>query len=117
MRVLVTGTAGGVGAATAKDFLAHGYTVRGLDKDPPKSDLRDHIENVYADLTDRMALIKAAEGCDAIAHLAAIPNPGHADDRIFNTNVCGTQYIFAAAEANGIERVAIASTCCAFGIF
>lgn len=117
MKVLVTGTAGRVGSATARDFLDHGYTVRGLDRNPPASDLRGRIEVVYADLADRMAVLRAADGCDAIAHLAAIPSPGHSDDVLFQTNVTGTQYILAAAEATGIKRVALASTCCAFGIF
>ena len=36
---------------------------------------------------------------------------------IFPSNVTGTQYVLEAARANGIERVALASTCCAFGIF
>jgi nucleoside-diphosphate-sugar epimerase len=117
MRVLVTGTGGRVGAVTAREFLAHGYEVRGLDKNPPPDDLRGKIEVVYADLTDRFALLRAAEGCDAIAHLAAIPHPGRWDDQIFPSNVTGTQYILAAAEAHGIKRVALASTCCTFGIY
>ena len=117
MRVLVTGTAGWVGSATAREFLAHGYQVRALDKFPPPDDLKGSVETVYADLTDRFALLRAAEGCDSVAHLAAIPNPGRGDDMIFQTNVVGTQYVLAAAEAAGIRRVALASTCCTFGIF
>ncbi len=117
MRVLVTGTAGRVGSVVAREFLAHGYTVRGLDKNPPPEDLRGSIETVYADLADRFALLRAVQGCEAIAHLAAIPSPGFGEDQIFQTNVSGTQYVLAAAEAEGIRRVALASTCCAFGIF
>ena len=64
-----------------------------------------------------MALLRAAEGCDCIAHLAAIPSPGWRDDVLFETNVTGTQYVLAAAEAHGIQKVALASTCCTFGIF
>ena len=118
MRVLVTGTSGRVGAQVAREFLAHGYLVRGLDKAAPPGDLKGKIETVYADLTDRLALLKAAENCDGIAHLAAIPNPSRiSDETIFQTNVTGTQYVLAAAEAHGIERVALASTCCTFGIY
>lgn len=117
MRVLVTGTAGRVGSAVATEFLSHGYTVRGLDKNPPREGLRGSIETVYADLSDRFAMLRAVEGCDAIAHLAAIPNPVHGEEGIFQTNVTGTQYLLAAAEAQGIKRVALASTCCTFGIY
>jgi nucleoside-diphosphate-sugar epimerase len=117
MRVLVTGTSGRIGSVTAREFLEHGYTVRGLDIRPAKEDLRGDIENVYVDLTDRLGLLRAAEGCDAIAHLAAIPSPQSGEENIFATNVMGTQYVLNAAEAHGIKRVALASTCCAFGIF
>lgn len=117
MRVLVTGTAGRVGSETAREFLAHGYTVRGLDTRPPVEDLRGKIESVYVDLTDRLALLRAVECCDSIAHLAAIPSPGRSEENIFPVNVSGTQFILAAAEAHGIRRVALASTCCTFGIF
>lgn len=116
MRVLVTGTGGRVGSVTAREFLEHGYQVRAFDKTPPPEDIRDRAEVVYADLTDRYALLRATEGCDMIAHLAAIPNPGRTDDIIFQTNVTGTQYVLAAAEAHGIKKVALASTCCTFGI-
>ncbi|MES2461409.1 MAG: NAD(P)-dependent oxidoreductase [Armatimonadota bacterium] len=118
MRVLVTGTGGRVGSQTAREFLAHGYTVRGFDKEPPRGDdLRGSIETVYGDMTSRLDLLRAAENCDVIAHLAAIPNPGHLDRDIFGVNVNGTEQLLSVAEAHGIKRVALASTCCAFGIF
>ena len=118
MRILVTGTAGKVGAQVAREFLAHGYQVRGLDKNAPPDDLKNKIEPVYADLSDRLALLRASENCEAIAHLAAIPNPSRtSDETIFQTNVTGTQFVLAAAEAHQIKRVALASTCCTFGIF
>lgn len=118
MRVLVTGTSGRVGSVTARHFLESGYDVRVLDRNPPPEDLRGKVEAVYGDITDRYTVLKAAEGCEGgIAHLAAIPNPGPMDNMIFPINVTGTQYILDAAESHGIRRVAIASTCCAFGIF
>jgi nucleoside-diphosphate-sugar epimerase len=41
---------------------------------------------------------------------------GWVEDVIFAVNVTGTQLLLAAAEAHGIRRVALASTCCVFGI-
>lgn len=118
MRVLVTGTAGRVGSQVARELLTHGYTVRGFDKAPPRGDdIRNSIETVYGDLNQRLDLMRAAENCDAIAHLAAIPHPGDGETEIFAVNVTGTEQLLSAAEAHGINRVALASTCCAFGIF
>ena len=117
MRVLVTGTGGRVGSVTAREFLENGYTVRGLDKAPPPDDLRGRMETVYVDLTDRLGLMRAMEGVDAVAHLAAIPAPMHGEEDIFPVNVTGTQFVLAAAEAHGIPRVALASTCCTYGIY
>lgn len=124
MKVLVTGTSGRVGAAVAREFLENGYQVRALDKMPLDHDLRaraderypNQLEVVYADITDRLAILRATEGCESIAHLAAIPHPGHMDDVLMQINVVGTQYVLDAAEAHGIKRVALASSNCAFGI-
>lgn len=117
-RILVTGVSGVVGSVVARDLLAHGYTVRGLDKNPPPEDLIGKIESVYVDMTDRMGMMAAVEGCDGIAHLAAIPHPRVPNpEDILPVNVIGTQYLLDAAEKHGVNRVAIASTCCTFGFY
>ncbi len=116
MKVLVTGASGHVGAAVAQEFLDHGYEVRALDIKPVPESLRGKVEMVYANLTDRLTLLKSAEGCDKIAHLAAIPNPLRGEEQLMETNVVGTQYVLAAAEANGIKNVCLASSNCAFGL-
>jgi nucleoside-diphosphate-sugar epimerase len=116
MRVLVTGISGRVGAAVAEDLLANGHEVVGFDKMPLGETLRGRVQMQYADITDRYALLRATEGCEAITHLAAIPNPIHGTEKLFDTNVTGTQYVLEAAEAQGIKRVALASSCCALGL-
>jgi nucleoside-diphosphate-sugar epimerase len=116
MKILVTGTAGNVGSHVARELLEHGHEVRALDVTAPPADLRDRVEIVYADLTDRMAMLRAVDGCEAIAHLAAIPNPmGGKELEIFEPNVVGTQYVLGAAEAYGIQRVVLASSCSIYG--
>lgn len=117
MKVLLTGISGRVGRHCARDFLENGHEVRGFDRTTLPEELRGKVEMVYGELTDRLTILKAAEGCDAICHLAAIASPGHRDDIIFNTNVTGTQYMLAAAEAHGIQKFVCASTCCTYGIF
>jgi len=115
MRILVTGAAGKVGRAVVRDLVAAGHQVRALDRSPLPPELRGGVEMEYADITDRIALLRAADGCEAVAHLAAIPNPVADPDGLFGPNVIGTQYVLAAAEAAGIRRVALASSCSAYG--
>ncbi len=111
MKVTVTGGAGKVGQAVAREFLEAGYAVQIIDRAAPPADLRERCEVCYLDLTDRLGLLSALEGSQAVAHLAAIPDPrgGNALD-LFAPNVLGTQHVFAAAEAHDIKRVAIASS-------
>lgn len=118
-KILVTGVSGYVGSALAHELLAHGYTVRGVDHTPLKDEsLKGKVEMVYADLTDRLAILQATEGCNAIAHLAAIPHPMVPNpEQILHTNVVGTGHLLEAAEKFGIKRFAMASTCCAFGFY
>lgn len=116
MKVLITGAAGLVGTATVQEFLDHDYEVRALDVKPVAVTLRDKVETVYADILDKIALMKAAEGCEAVVHLAALGAMYKTEDRVFNTNVVGTQLALAAAETHGIRRVVLASSNCALGM-
>ncbi len=117
MRVLVTGASGRVGACVTRELLDAGHEVVALDKNPLPDDARERCEVWYENITDRLALLRAARGCQAIVHLAALPNPSpHNDEILTNVNVAGTQYVLAAAEAHGIQRVVLASSCCAFGM-
>lgn len=72
--VLISGSAGGIGSATAERFLAGGYEVLGVD-------LADHeqpdpgFRSAVADVTDTAALCTAVDelaGDGPITHVAAI---------------------------------------------
>lgn len=116
MKILVTGAAGTVGRFVARDLLDNGHEVRALDVTNVPPDLRGRVEMRYENITDRMAMLRVVEGCDAIAHLAAIPNPIHGrETEILLPNVIGTHYVLAAAEAHGIQKVALASSCSIYG--
>jgi nucleoside-diphosphate-sugar epimerase len=117
MNILVTGASGRVGSAVARELLLHGHKVRVFDRSAPPKDLRRRVKVIYGDIADRYALMKAAEGMDAIAHLAAIPNPNNGNEEIlFQPNVLGTQYLLAAAELHEVSRVVLASTCAIYGL-
>ena len=116
MRVLVTGGAGRVGRPVCQRFVEIGWDVHIVDLAPDP-----RIEGAsYArcDILDFGALSRQVEGCDAIAHLAAIPSTlWHANATLFNVNVAGTYNLFEAAERAGVKRVAQASSINAFGCY
>ena len=116
MKVLITGGTGRIGKITVARFLRSGHNVRVLDM-TEEADI-DGAEYVACDIRDFEATREAVRGCDAIVHLAAIAAPmrvsGH---KIFDINVAGTFNVFEAAAAEGIGRIAHASSINAFGCF
>src|SRR5271169_3690577 len=97
MRIAVTGSAGFVGTYVMRELLAHGHEAIGVDIRPPAADSAGSAEFRQADLNDYASLIRAFDGCEAIVHLAAVPDPGIVSpEELFRVNVLGT---FNALEA------------------
>jgi UDP-glucose 4-epimerase len=105
VRVLVTGDRGSVGVPVAA-FLRHrGYEVVGFD-------LADG-----ADVLDLAAVRRAARGCAAIVHLAALAHDSAGQpEQIMAVNVLGTWHVLLAAQAAGVTRVICFSSAQVFGI-
>lgn len=108
MRILLTGACGRLGRA-----------VRELGADQHEFVLMDTSETVreaggvVASITDRDAVFRLAEGCDAIIHTAAMH--GAFRDKATNaqfieTNITASDHIFQAALKHGIRRVVVSST-------
>ncbi len=115
MRILVTGAAGRIGSQVVLELAQHGHTVKALDRKPLPKEVRAVGEAVYADVTDSLSLLNAAMGCEAIAHLAAVPSPSVPSDEVLRLNVIGTQNALEAAAAHDISRVVLASSIGALG--
>lgn len=116
MRVLVTGAAGHVGFATVQHLVDHGHQVVGIDQRRPASAMPTGSRFILAELSDIGQVTYAMEGCDAVVHLGAIPNPyGHADSVVFLNNVGATYSVFQAARFTGVKKVAYASSLSALG--
>jgi len=114
MKVLVTGGTGSVGKAVVERLVGAGWDVRVIGRragvDIPGA------EYVVCDINDFPTLRDCCRGREAVVHLAAIPYPGGAPGpEIFRVNALGTYNVFEAAAAEGIARVAQASSINAFG--
>jgi nucleoside-diphosphate-sugar epimerase len=79
-KVLVTGGAGYVGCVLVPKLLERGHSVTVLDwyiyGQEGLAEVRGHpdLEEVRADIRDRVAVGRAVRGCDAVIHLACISN-------------------------------------------
>lgn len=106
MRVLVTGSDGLIGTSLVTDLRAADHTVIGFDRGNGQ------------DIRDQAAVIAAADGCDAIIHLAALlGRPGDASDEILAVNLVGTWNVLSAAEKVRATRVVFYSSVNAIGVF
>ena len=116
MRILVTGGAGFIGSHVVDRLAAAGHRPRIFDARPSPYPGHDEHEAVQADLLDPAAVRAAAEGCEAIVHLAAAADVGEvaADPQGAEAlNARGTLNVLEAARATG-ARVLYASTIWAY---
>ncbi|HET7092836.1 MAG TPA: NAD(P)-dependent oxidoreductase, partial [Thermomicrobiales bacterium] len=116
MRVLLTGGAGKLGTWVGRELRDHGYDVVSVDRQLPASP-EPGIHHRHVAMSDLGQVVGAAAGCDAVIHLAAIPNPyGHPDEVVFLNNVGATYNALQAAMTLGIGRAIIASSISAYGM-
>ena len=119
MTVLVTGATGFVGSAVARAFLAAGHEVRALVRQGTDqvNVAGLNIDIVEGDLTDRASLVRAAQGCSGLAHVAAdyrlwMLDPATA----YRTNVDGTRDLMRAALEAGVSRIVYTSSVATLGL-
>lgn len=104
-RTLVTGGSGRVGTWIVPALAARGEVVV-LDRRPPAACPARFVEG---DVTDAEAVRAAVVGCDAIVHLAAIPDEAPLDT-LLEVNVAATGIVLDAARVEGVRRVVLASS-------
>src|ERR1700689_5129744 len=122
-RILITGGASGIGAATAARFLEEGSRVCVLDRDAPacksiRQELPALAETIIADVTDLMQVeaafaeaIRLMDGVDVVINNAGI-SIRHAFlditpeewDRVIAVNLTGVFYVAQTAARHMWER-------------
>lgn len=106
MQVLVTGNKGRIGSVIEQQLNAAGHTVVGFDRASGN------------DLLDGKAVRAAAQGCDAIIHLASLlGGPKDDPDEIVEVGLQGTWHVLMAAKEAQVQRVVYFSSVNALGIF
>lgn len=107
MKVLLTGGTGFLGKNVARALAAAGHELRVLAR--ATSDLTGlppGFETARGDVTDAEALKRAAEGCQAVMHMAALVKMWVPERELFEaTNVGGFRNALAAARAAGARLV------------
>lgn len=125
MRYFVTGCAGFIGSSLTDKLLNEGHEVVGIDNFSTglpefltQANQSPKFTLVKADLLDRDTLTQAMKGIDFVFHLAANAdvrfgtNHPHKD---LEQNAIATFNVLEAMRANGVKRIAFASTGSIYG--
>ena len=124
--ILLTGGAGFIGRAVARELLGRGHRVRVLDslieqvhgdRERPEN-LPDDVELIRADVRNGDAVAKALKGVDSVVHLAAEVGVGqsmYAVERYTSVNDVGTAVLFEKLIEQPVRRVVTASSMSIYG--
>ncbi len=112
MLVLVTGGTGVVGKPAIDRLLERGHRVRLLSRNAA-DDVRgweEGVEAFPASVSDPAALRGAADGCDAVLHLAGIVREDPPEVTFEKVNVQGTRNLLAEARRANVSRFVYVSS-------
>jgi len=105
MRVLVTGGTGVVGRSTVTALVQHGHVVTLLSRHASRDAAQwsNGVHPFDGDVADATSIVGAAEGCEAILHLAGIVEE-IGTSTLERVNVEGTRNIVREAERAGARK-------------
>lgn len=107
-RLLLTGAAGGLGAALRPRLAANCDVLRLSDKSAI-GEAQTGEEIVLADLANAAEVDAMVAGCDAIVHLGGISVEAPFE-AILQANILGVYHLYEAARQHGVKRVVFASS-------
>ena len=99
MKALVTGGGGFLGKAIVKLLLARGDDVRSFSRGAYPDLARLGVEHVCGAIDDAEAVLRAAEGCDIVFHVAAKAGVWGPYDEFYRANVLGTRNVIDACRS------------------
>jgi UDP-glucose 4-epimerase len=122
-KVLVTGGAGFIGSHLVDALVARGDRVAVLDnmstgRAENLSAVRERIELVKSDLTDREAVRAAVQGVDCVFHQAALASVQRSVEKPLDTHaacVTGTLILIDEARQAKVRRIVYAASSSAYG--
>jgi dTDP-L-rhamnose 4-epimerase len=125
-RVLITGGAGFIGRAVARELLGRGYEVKVFDSlveqvhgDRVRPEgLPAEVELIRGDIRDKEQLSSALEDVDSVIHLAAevgVAQSMYAAERFTSVNETGSAILFEALANRPVRRVVTASSMSIYG--
>jgi nucleoside-diphosphate-sugar epimerase len=109
MRVLITGATGFLGRTLVVAFRAAGHATLAFSRHASASGLPGEL--VDGDIRDATALARAADGCDAICHSAALVSIWRKRREEFDeVNVHGLENVLDIVRATGLSRLVYTSS-------
>ena len=125
-KVLVTGAGGFIGSHLVEKCVEEGFEVKAFVRYNSKnnwgwleeSKVKNEIEVVTGDIRDYDSVCSAAEGCEAVFHLAAligIPYSYVSPLAYIKTNIEGTYNVLQAAKERKLNNIIITSTSETYG--
>ena len=103
MRILVTGGRGLLGGAVVRELVQRGHAVTSFQRTPAGHG--PDVREVLGDITDADALLRAANGQEAVVHLAARVSMVGPWDAFASVNIGGTRNVLDAALASGVHSL------------
>ncbi len=122
-KVVITGIAGFIGCSLARECVARGYEVFGVDnlstgKRDNIADLLHTIDFREGELGDRELLRSVCSGADVIFHQAALPSVAKSvldPLKSHIANIDGTLNLLLVARELGVRRIVYAASSSAYG--
>ncbi|HEX4684127.1 MAG TPA: DUF1990 family protein [Gemmatimonadaceae bacterium] len=112
MKVLVTGGSGVIGDSTVRGLRHRGHAVRVLTRHAGRDQgwWPAGVEGWAGDVSNHDSVKGAAEGCDAVLHIAGIAEEHPPAATFQSINIDGTRYVAMEGERAGVQKFVYVSS-------